>query len=63
MPSTAGSGAVTMNNHRLMTIAVTSLYFIDDPVLALREMWRMPRHALALGLLHRTAAGGNRRGN
>jgi SAM-dependent methyltransferase len=35
------------------TIAVTSLCFIDDPVQALREMWRVTRHSLALGLLNR----------
>ncbi len=35
------------------TIAVTSLCFIDDPLQVLREMWRVTRHALALGLLNR----------
>jgi SAM-dependent methyltransferase len=35
------------------TTAVTSLCFIDDPVQALREMWRLTRHGLALGLLNR----------
>ena len=35
------------------TIAVTSLCFIDDPLPALREMWRVTRYALALGLLNR----------
>lgn len=35
------------------TIAVTSLCFIDDPEQALREMWRVTRHALSLGLLNR----------
>jgi SAM-dependent methyltransferase len=35
------------------TIAVTSLCFIDDPVPALREMWRVTRHTLVLGLLNR----------
>lgn len=35
------------------TIAVTSLCFIDDPVQALRELWRVTRHALVLGLLNR----------
>lgn len=35
------------------TIAVTSLCFIEDPLQALREMWRVTRHTLALGLLNR----------
>lgn len=35
------------------TIAVTSLCFIDDPEQALREMWRVSRRALTLGLLNR----------
>jgi SAM-dependent methyltransferase len=35
------------------TLAVTSLCFIDDPLPALREMWRVTRHALVLGLLNR----------
>ena len=35
------------------TIAVTSLCFIDDPLQVLREMWRVTRHTLALGLLNR----------
>lgn len=35
------------------TMAVTSLCFIDDPLPALREMWRVTRHALVLGLLNR----------
>jgi len=35
------------------TIAVTSLCFIDDPEPALREMWRVSRRALSLGLLNR----------
>lgn len=35
------------------TIAVTSLCFIDDPLQVMREMWRVTRHALALGLLNR----------
>jgi SAM-dependent methyltransferase len=35
------------------TTAVTSLCFIDDPVRALREIWRVTRHELALGLLNR----------
>jgi len=34
-------------------IAVTSLCFIDDPLQVLREMWRVSRHALVLGLLNR----------
>ena len=32
---------------------MTSLCFIDDPLPALREMWRVTRHALVLGLLNR----------
>jgi SAM-dependent methyltransferase len=35
------------------TIAVTSLCFIDAPVPALCEMWRVTRHTLVLGLLNR----------
>jgi len=35
------------------TLAVTSLCFIDEPLPALREMWRVSRHGLVLGLLHR----------
>lgn len=35
------------------TIAVTSLCFIDDPLQVLREMWRVTRHTLVLGLLNR----------
>ncbi|MBU0500841.1 MAG: class I SAM-dependent methyltransferase [Gammaproteobacteria bacterium] len=34
-------------------IAVTSLCFIADPVAALREMWRVSRRGLVLGLLNR----------
>ena len=37
------------------TIAVTSLCFIDDPLQALRELWRVSRHTLALGLLNRNS--------
>jgi SAM-dependent methyltransferase len=33
--------------------AVTSLCFIDDPERALREMWRVSRHTMLLGLLNR----------
>ena len=33
--------------------AVTSLCFIADPEQALREMWRVARHAVLLGLLNR----------
>lgn len=33
--------------------AVTSLCFIADPGRALREMWRVSRHAVLLGLLNR----------
>lgn len=35
------------------TIAVTSLCFVEDPLQALREMWRVTQHSLALGLLNR----------
>lgn len=35
------------------TTAVTSFCFIDDPVQALREMWRVTRCASAVGLLNR----------
>lgn len=34
-------------------VAVTSLCFIDDPLRALREIWRVTRHTLVLGLLNR----------
>jgi len=34
-------------------IAVTSLCFVADPVLALREMLRVARHGVVLGLLNR----------
>ena len=37
------------------TIAVTSLCFIEDPLQALREMWRVSRYALMLGLLNRNS--------
>ncbi|WP_029134800.1 class I SAM-dependent methyltransferase [Sedimenticola selenatireducens] len=33
--------------------AVTSLCFVDDPVAALREMWRVTRLGVVLGLLNR----------
>ena len=33
--------------------AVTSLCFVDDPAAVLREMWRISRHSVVLGLLHR----------
>ena len=33
--------------------AITSLCFIDDPVLAVEEMWRVSRKTLCLGLLNR----------
>lgn len=33
--------------------AVTSLCFVDDPAAVLREMWRVSRHSVVLGLLHR----------
>jgi len=35
------------------TTAVTSLCFIDDPLQVLREMWRVTRHTMVLGLLNR----------
>ena len=35
------------------TVAVTSLCFIEDPLRALQEMWRVTRHTLVLGLLNR----------
>ncbi len=35
------------------TAAVTSLCFVADPIRALRELWRVSRHAVVLGLLHR----------
>ena len=35
------------------TIAVTSLCFINDPLPVLRELWRVTRHVLVLGLLNR----------
>jgi len=35
------------------TIAVTSLCFIDDPIQAVQELWRVTRHASVLGLLNR----------
>ena len=42
------------NDHAFdYAIAVTSLCFIADPVAALREMWRVSRHGLLLGLLNR----------
>lgn len=37
------------------TIAVTSLCFIDEPLLVLRDMWRVTRHTLVLGLLNRNS--------
>jgi SAM-dependent methyltransferase len=37
------------------TIAVTSLCFIDEPSLVLRDMWRVTRHTLVLGLLNRNS--------
>lgn len=33
--------------------AITSLCFVDDPLLALNEMWRVTRRTLFLGLLNR----------
>ena len=35
------------------TTAVTSLCFIDEPTRAIKEMWRVTRRSLALGLLNR----------
>ncbi|TCK17730.1 methyltransferase family protein [Thiogranum longum] len=35
------------------TTAVTSLCFVDDPIAALQEMWRVTRRACVLGLLNR----------
>ena len=35
------------------TIAVTSICFIEEPLQVLREMWRVTRHAMVLGLLNR----------
>ena len=35
------------------TVAVTSFCFIDAPMQALQEMWRVSQHGLALGLLNR----------
>ncbi|MEN8207003.1 MAG: class I SAM-dependent methyltransferase [Pseudomonadota bacterium] len=35
------------------TVAVTSFCFIDAPLQALQEMWRVSRYGLALGLLNR----------
>lgn len=35
--------------------AVTSLCFIADPLRALRELWRVTRHAVLLGLLNRAS--------
>ncbi|MCP4289357.1 MAG: class I SAM-dependent methyltransferase [Gammaproteobacteria bacterium] len=35
------------------TIAITSLCFIDDPLQALQEMWRVTDRSLVLGLLNR----------
>ncbi|MFC1685159.1 class I SAM-dependent methyltransferase, partial [Pseudomonadota bacterium] len=33
--------------------AITSLCFVSDPLLALKEMWRVTRQSLVLGLLNR----------
>ncbi|MET0084852.1 MAG: class I SAM-dependent methyltransferase [Sedimenticola sp.] len=35
------------------TAAITSLCFIDDPLEAVEEMWRVTRYTLVLGLLNR----------
>lgn len=36
-------------------IAITSLCFIDDPVQAIKEMWRVTNNKLALGLLNKNS--------
>jgi len=36
-------------------IAITSLCFVDDPALAVAEMWRVARRGVALGLLNRNS--------
>ena len=43
--------------------AVTSLCFIADPERALREMWRVARRAVLLGLLNRRSLSNPRRGS
>lgn len=35
------------------TIAITSLCFIDDPVLALQEIWRVTRGTCVIGMLNK----------
>jgi SAM-dependent methyltransferase len=35
------------------SVAVTSLCFVEEPLRAMQEMWRVSRHALVLGLLNR----------
>jgi ubiquinone/menaquinone biosynthesis C-methylase UbiE len=35
------------------SVAITSLCFIEEPLQVLREMWRVTRHTLVLGLLNR----------
>ena len=35
------------------TVAVTSLCFVEEPLQALQEIWRVSRHASVLGLLNR----------
>ena len=36
-------------------VAVTSLCFVQDPAAVLREMWRVSRRSVVLGLLHRNS--------
>lgn len=40
------------DDHFDYSAAVTSLCFIDEPALALKEMWRVTRHKMVLGLLN-----------
>jgi len=42
-----------VNNSFNYTTAVTSLCFIDDPLKALREIWRVTTGSMVLGLLNR----------
>ena len=48
-----GTGLSFGDNAYDYVTAVTSLCFIADPEQALREMWRVARHAVLLGLLNR----------
>ncbi len=43
------------DNHFDHTTAITSLCFIDDPIAALQEMWRVTRKSLVLGLLNQNS--------